>query len=495
MRWNSPLPGGPGAALLLAALSACSLHPRTPDAASRPSRLELRPCRVPDVDEELRCGTHDVPENRRLDGGRTLPLRVIVIPARAERPEKEPVFILAGGPGQAATGFAPFLVGSWERQHHPVVLVDQRGTGEGHRLDCPLGGSDDAPQGYLEPLFSDSSTFRACREELEKRADLTQYTTPIAMQDLDEVRQALGYERIHLEGGSYGTRAALTYLRMYGQHVKSALLSGLVPMANRGPLFHAAAAQRAFEELVAECEAEAPCRAAHPHLREDLAAILQGLRDRPARVRVSHPVTGAATELLLSEGAFAEALRMMMYSVESGRSVPLLLQRARAGDFTPFAQTALQGSRGLRSSLRFGLMLSVTCDEDVARIHPEEVERETAGSFLGSQRVRGQLAACAEWPRATLPEEHFRPFRSEVPVVLLSGRLDPVTPPSWAEEARRSLPRSVHLVTPGAHVTMNECIASIGARLFRSASVQGLDTRCVGALRNPPFVLSADTAR
>jgi pimeloyl-ACP methyl ester carboxylesterase len=460
--------------------------------ASKPARLELKPCRVPDLEEELRCGTFNVPENRRTGQGRMLPLRVIVIPARAAQPG-EPVFILSGGPGQAATESAPYLATAWHRQNHDVVLVDMRGTGEGHRLDCYLGSDDDL-QSYLVPIFFEGALFRSCREELEKQADLTQYTTPIAMQDLDEVRQALGYEKIHLEGGSYGTRAGLTYLRMYGQHVRSAMLSGVVPISNRSPLFHAAAAQRAFEQLVAECEAEAPCRAAYPRPKEDLAAILQSLREKPARVQVKHPVTGAPAELLLSEPAFTDGLRVMLYSAEQGRSVPLLLQRARAGDFTPFAEAALQSSRGLRTSLRFGLLLSVTCSEDVVRIRPEEVERETAGSFIGSFRVRGQMAACAEWPKAQVPEEYFRPFTSQVPVVLVSGNLDPVTPPHWAEEAKKSLPNSIHVVTPGGHTAGNECIASIGRQLFQSGTVKGLDTRCVGELRNPPFVLPTDSA-
>jgi pimeloyl-ACP methyl ester carboxylesterase len=471
-------------------LSGCATSPA--GTASRPAKLELKPCRVPGLEEELRCGTFPVPENRKTGQGRMLPLKVIVIPAKAQQP-LEPVFVLFGGPGQAATEDPSYLATSWQRQNHDVVLVDTRGTGEGHKLDC-YAGSDDDLQSLLVPIFYEGSQFRACREELEKKADLTQYTTPIAMQDLDEVRQALGYGKIHLEGGSYGTRAGLTYLRMYGQNVRSAYLSGLVPLSNRSPLYHAAAAQRAFDLTVAECEAEAACRTAYPNPREDLAAILQSLREKPARVKVAHPVTGVATELTLSEPAFTDGLRVMLYAAERGRRVPLLLQRARAGDYTPFAEAALQSSRGLRMALRFGLLLSVTCSEDVVRIRPEEIEKETAGSFIGSHRVRGQSAACAEWPKAEVPEDYFRPFTSEVPVLLVSGNLDPVTPPQWGEEAKRSLPNSLHVVAPGGHTAGNECIDSLAAQLFRTGSVQGLDTRCVSELRNPPFVLPTDPA-
>jgi pimeloyl-ACP methyl ester carboxylesterase len=490
MRWGSSLGSiaRVSAITLAVLLSGCATSP-TVNSPS-PRKLELQPCRVPGLDEDLRCGTFHVPENRRTGQGRTLPLKVIVIPARSQRPG-EPIFFLSGGPGQAATADAAYLATAWERQNHDVVLADMRGTGEGHRLDCQLG-SDDELQAYLVPIFFEGSRFSACREELEKKADLTQYTTPIAMQDLDEVRQALGYGKIHLEGGSYGTRAGLTYLRMYGQNVRSALLSGLVPLSNRSPLFHAAAAQRSFEQLVAECAAEASCHAAYPDPKGDLAAILQSLREKPARVQVTHPVTHTPAQLTLSEPAFTDGLRVMLYSAERGRMVPLLLRRAREGDFTPFAEAALQSSRNLRDALRFGLLLSVTCSEDVLRIRPEEVEKETAGSFIGSHRVRGQMAACAEWPRAQVPEDYFRPFTSEVPVVLVSGNLDPVTPPQWAEEARKSLPNSLHVVTPGGHTSGNPCVDSIGSQLFERGTVQGLDTSCVAALRNPPFVLPTD---
>ncbi|HEX8705974.1 MAG TPA: alpha/beta hydrolase [Myxococcaceae bacterium] len=445
---------------------------------------------MPGLDEDLRCGTFHVPENRQTNQGRTLPLKVIVIPARSQQPG-EPIFYLSGGPGQAATTAAADLATTWERQNHDVVLVDMRGTGEGHRLDCQLGSDDDL-QAYLVPIFYEGSRFSECRQALEKQADLTQYTTPNSMQDLDEVRQALGYGKIHLEGGSYGTRAGLTYLRMYPQNVRAALLSGLVPVSNRSPLYHAAAAQRAFDQMVAECEAEAACHAAYPNPRGDLAAILQTLREKPARVQVSHPATGAPAQLTLSEPAFTDGLRVFLYSAERGRMVPRLLQRARAGDYTPFAEAALQSSKGLRESLRFGLLLSVTCSEDVHRIRPEEVEKETAGSFIGSHRVRGQMAACAEWPRGQVPEDYFRPFTTEVPVLLVSGNLDPVTPPQWAEEAKKSLPNSIHVVTPGGHTSSNPCVESIAKQLFESGTVQGLDTSCVAALRTPPFVLPTD---
>lgn len=491
------VPAGLAALLLLAGCAAggAGAGPPAGTDAFR-ERLSLAPCTIPAMsetgqkiaDEPARCGTFLVPENRRLAGGRVLPLKVVVLPARAARP-REPVFLLSGGPGQAASESAPGYAGSSYRDLHDLVLMDVRGTGEGHALDCAVGASDDNLQAYLEPLFHEGSAFAGCRDALSAKADLTQYTTTIAMTDLDELRRALGYGRINLEGGSYGTRAALTYIRMFPRRVHAAILFSQTPPENRAPLFHAAAAQRGFDRLVAQCQAEAPCRAAFPDPHGDLKAIQERLRQAPAPVTVRHPVSGAPTPILLTASGFADGLRVMLYSAERGRQVPLLLSRGRAGDLAPFAEAALANSRGVRNSLRMGLLLAFTCSEDVWRIRPEEVARETAGSFIGDARVRGQMAACAGWPRGDVPDAYYRLARARVPTLIVSGDLDPVTPPSWGEAMRRHLPNSMHVVMPGGHTPWSPCIEGLARRLLDTGSVKGLDTGCVANERNPPFVL------
>ena len=453
---------------------------------ARPLGLDLKPCSLPRAEGQFRCGTFTVPENRAGKGGRTLSLKVVVLPAQAAAP-KEPIFILSGGPGQAATDQASGLAGHPERATHDIVMMDLRGTGEGTRLDCRFEVSD--LQALVEPLFSESVSFGACRADLEKRADLTQYTTPIAMQDLDELRRALGYGKVLLWGGSYGSRAGQVYIRQYGASVRAAFLTGISPLENRAPLHHAAAAQRAFDRTVEQCHADPGCRAAYPDPKGDLDAVRATLRRTPARVQVKHPVTGAPGEITLTERAFGDAVRVMLYSEQSGRGLPLLLKRARGGDLVPFAQAAVQSGHSFRNGLVMGLLLSVTCPEDLARIRPDEIEAATAGTFTGDHRVRGQFAACQQWPKSSMPASYFESFVSDVPVVLVSGDLDPVTPPQWGEVMKRSFPNSIHVVIPGAHGSDNECVESIGHHLFEHASVEGVDTSCVAALKNPPFVL------
>lgn len=487
------------AAALLSLVLALPVSADASRTGSPASRLSLADCAVPKQDEKgpvagetvaARCGTFTVPEKRSTGGGRMLALKVIVFPSRASRSAtKAPVFFFSGGPGQAATE-ATWFADSWHRDEHDVVLVDLRGTGEGHALDCPSGGSDEDPQSYLRPFLSQGTGFAACRDELSKRADLTQYTTGIAMKDVDELRDALGYRQIDIEGGSYGTRAAMEYIRLFPGRVHAAVLYSLVPVENRAPLFHARAAQRAYDLMVRQCAGEAPCRAAYPALRTDAATIMKRLRARPARVTVPDPATKRPVEVALTASGFADALRVMLYGIESERRVPLLLSRALDGDYRPFAAAGLESNRGFSKSIRTGLMLSFTCAEDTWRIRPEEVERESAGSFLGTLRVKAQLAACSVWPRGKVPAGYYRPPESRVPVLFVSGQLDPVTPPEWGEVALRRFPNGVHIVAPGGtHTPTSPCIEGLARELYATGSVKGLDLSCVARDPIPPFAL------
>ena len=473
--------------LLAGLLLAFELSASVP-APAHGEHLALKPCRVAGTEQTLRCGTLIVPEDRDRDGGRNLRLRVVVVPALAERP-LEPVFYLAGGPGQAATDTAVGWADDPLRRDHDIVLMDLRGTGGESALDCPAGDAGN-PQEDIEPLFHDPGLFAACAARLSRRADLSLYTTPIAMQDLEALRQALGYGKIELYGGSYGTRAGLVYLRMFGQHVRAAVFSGMSPIENTAPLYHAAAAQQALEAIFAQCAADAACHRAFPDPMGDVRAVMARLDEAPVPVTVSVPGSGKPARLALTAPGFADGLRIMLYSAEGGRSVPRLLAAARAGNYRPFAEAAVRSGHDFRHGLRLGLLLSVSCPEDVARIDANAVAPETADSIFGDDRVRGQMAACAVWPKGKIPDDYAAPFISTVPALILSGALDPVTPPRWGETGRRTLVASRHLVLPGAHVSGGSCVDTMVSRMFETAEPGAVDASCIDAIRLPPFEIA-----
>jgi pimeloyl-ACP methyl ester carboxylesterase len=277
-------------------------------------------------------------------------------------------------------------------------------------------------------------------------------------------------------------------MRRHGEHVRSVYLTSLVTLSDRVPLYHAQSAQAGLDQLFKDCDEDAACHAAYPRLRADLNTVLNKIRERPIATFVRHPVSGARTKIHLTERAFADAVRVMMY--RTPREVPFLVEQALAGDFSPFAEAGLRANRGVYSGGSMGLHYCITCNEFVRRIKPEEIEAATRGTYLGPWRVRDQMAACKDWPKTELPADYFEPFRLETPAVLVSGADDSASPPKWGEEAKSYMPNAIHIVVPGgAHTPENTCTRSIRHELFRTGTTQGLDIGCIRKEQPVPFRL------
>jgi pimeloyl-ACP methyl ester carboxylesterase len=480
-----------------AAIAAALLALALPNAACaqterrEPAALSLAPCQVEGVSTPARCGIYRVFENRRTARGRMLPLKIVVLPAQHPNPARGPIFYLAGGPGETASELAFLFENAPEREDMDIVLIDQRGTGEGHFLGCRSPGSDDDLAGYLKGPF-DLPTVRACRDDLAPRFDLSQYHTMAWVEDIDEVRRAMGYDRINLVSGSFGTYAAQQYIRRYGAHVRAAYLLSPVLLSDRTPLHMPQDGQRALNQVFDQCAQDTACHSAYPRLRENFAAVLARLRRGPVATSARHPDTGARSEIQLTEEGFVDAMRVFLYRSTSAREIPYLIEQAAAGDFSAFADVAVRSARGFYGAVRGGVAFAVTCNEFVNRIRPEEVAPAGRGSFLGTWRIDRQRAACAIWPATDLPADYLASFRSDVPALIVGGDTDPVTPPSWANEIRTILPNSAIVIIPQAgHTEENVCVLGIRHAFFRTGSAQGLDTSCIGNLRPTPFRLPA----
>ncbi len=463
-------------------------------ASPRPRPAQLQPCRLPGLEEEVWCGSYEVYENRRLQGGRKLRLNVAVLPALTPQPAPDPLFFLAGGPGQGATSLANFAAETFTevRRQRDLVLVDQRGTGRSNGLSCDMyKDSPDRITDWLPP-----AGVRACRRELARRADLRLYTTPLAVTDLDEVRAWLGYDRINLYGTSYGTRVALVYLRSHPERVRSVVLKGVAPLGFATARDYGRDAERALGLLFGDCAADATCRRAFPNLQAELQAVLHRLEAGLVRVELPAVQKSPARTIEISRWAFGESLRNLLYSPVTASQVPLFIHQAAEGNLAPIVEVALRYRQGFVSDVSFGQFLSVTCAEDIPRIDAEKAAREAAGTFADDYRLRQQARACRLWPRVRLPEEYFEPVRSDAPVLILSGGLDPVTPPRWGEEAARHLPASLHVVfRNGGHpfAGFQGCGDKLIAEFIARGSAKGLDTSCADKAPRPPFVLPAAT--
>jgi len=417
-------------------------------------------------------------------------LHIVVLPATGEHPAPDPVFFLHGGPGAAATTAANRFADSWMRRDRDIVLVDQRGTGRSNPLRVALPGSDDNLQGYLDPIFL-VDLFQKAKLQLEQRADLRQYTTPIAMDDLDDVRAALKYEQINLLGGSYGTRAALIYMRRHTDRVRTAVLTGVAPVSFLNPLYHARSAQQGLDRIFEEIASEPAKTKAFPQLKKRFQEILDRLDRQPAEVTIDHPRRGTKVTVMLSREAFCEALRAMMYYMPTNRHVPMLLQRAWEGDYAHFVRRGIESNWRIRDIVAMGMLMSVVGSEDIPRIDEAAIVRETKGTFLGDGRVRRQIAVSQIWPRGEVAPNYGDPVCVATPTLLVSGTHDPVTPPRWGEAAARHLPNSLHLIVPAVHGSFGSAVDRIHREFLRTGTVENLDTSAIKDMRMPKMSVSA----
>ncbi len=458
----------------------------------------MTPCEVSGTDkgvkEKVLCGNLEVFENRTSKRGRKIAIKIVVFPATGPDKAADPLFYFAGGPGSSATEDAPFIASDLAkiRERRDLVFVDQRGTGGSNPLDCTLFKPSDVSS-YLGDYFP-LEDVRQCRKQLELKADLTLYTTPIAMDDLDDVRGALGYDQINILGGSYGTRAAQVYLKHHQNHVRAVILHGVSPTNQFMPRDFPEHTERALSGVIADCASDEGCRAAFPNLAAEARSVLDRLLQSPVEVHIKRRPSGEDIVISLSRDLAAEAIRYMLYQPSAAGRIPLFIHSAAQGNYTPLAEAAISYRQGIVATGSNGMYLSVTCAEDLPMIKRGDGERNGANTFLGNYRLRQQRAACALWPQATIPNNYAEPTRSDVPALILTGQWDPVTPPIYGDTAAKYLSHSLHVIVPHGGHGFNgldglDCINNLIVSFIDRGTTSGLDTSCAKSIRRKNFLL------
>jgi pimeloyl-ACP methyl ester carboxylesterase len=436
------------------------------------------PCAPARIDSGIRCGTIAVFENRAAGRGRRIPISYVVASARRET-GAPPLFLFAGGPGQGSTALVDTALG-WAapiRETRDLVFIDQRGTGGSNPLSC-RSRIDEAPERAFGHVF-EAEVVTACLAELQTRADLALYTTSHAVDDIDDVRARLGYERVLLWGGSYGTRVAQAYARRHAERVIAVVLDGVAPFDVQLPSTYAHGAQTGLERVFEACRASAGCAEAYPELPRDFETIAARLRAAPAAAAV-RTRDGRIVQVKMSLGDFGYAVRGILYDSHATARLPEMIHHAAAtDDLSEFAQRYWARAVALERAMALGLHLSVLCAEDVALVPSPEIESRTGTAFLGTYVFDEYRRACNLWPHRPVAPELTRPLDAPIPVLLLSGHFDPVTPPEFGERVARSLPRSRHVVDPsGAHGVTGRCPLPVVIRVLSSGSIDDLPPVC-----------------
>jgi pimeloyl-ACP methyl ester carboxylesterase len=446
--------------------------------------LPLHACRLAGLDHDAQCGVLRRPLDPAKPDGVQIDLHVAVIPALARQKLADPIFFFAGGPGQSAIGLAGTIAHLTSRlaARRDLVLIDQRGTGHSAPLQCDVPPPAEALARALDRARQ-VAALDACRVRLQKLpwGDLRFYTTTIAMADADAVRAALGVDKVDLIGVSYGTRAALEYLRAYPRHVRRTVIDGVAPPDMVLPQSDDVDGQSAMQMLLRDCAAEKACAQAHPALAQRWQALLASL---PKPVDVADPVTGQPLHVTLTAEAVHGLVHSPLYTPALGAMLPHAIEEAAAGRFGPML--ALATSTGsLPTDLSEGQHFSVVCAEDVPRLPPVTGPANEQGA-QGLYR-----AVCAHWPRGDVPAAFYTIPRSDSPVLLLSGGLDPVTPPRHAERVAKALgpgARSVVVANNGHNVTAIACMRDAVFHFVDVATdalAEAVDTGCAAKVPRP----------
>jgi len=477
------LKGFPLLFLLAMIISSCAAPQATSSTDTQSMALKDCVLSSPGVENQVdaKCGSLIVLEDPSNLESREISLNVAVVPAIKRSPEADPLFVLAGGPGQAVTEIFPSIYNTLFRIHEQrdIVLVDQRGTGKSNPLRCLDPEDETVEDEEAIRLLKD------CPKQLD--ADLRYYTTDIAMQDLDHVRSALGYQSINLYGVSYGTRAALVYLKLFPHQLRSIVLDAVVDPAFI--LYQDAAqdGQRALDLFFGRCEADEACQATFPNLKSEFDAVLQRVEETPVDITIAHPVTGKPLELTINRTTLMNIIFNTLYIPDLIAMLPLAIHQAYAEEnYAPL----ITQSYLVNASIYDGMFYAVACTEDAPLISSEKIDQQSKESlFTGNTKTF--LEVCEAWPQGELPEVVHAPVTSDVPVLMLSGEADPITPPWHAEQLNQSFTNDIHLIfnAMGHGNSNNQCAANIIDKFIESASVTSLETECVEAVEPPPFFI------
>ncbi len=479
---------------------------REGDAVSANS-VQFERCTIGDRRATLkaRCATLDVPLNpgaaspSQPGQDATLKLAIAKIPARGRKAQADPVVFISGGPGQSAQDTYPAIARAFRHvnRDRDIIIVDQRGTGASELLDCPSGPDGFSGEDSREALARDAREAASeCLASLA--ADPRLFTTSVAVQDLDQVRSALGIERWNLYGVSYGTRVALHYARRYPAHTRALVLDAVVPPGiPLGPDI-APLAQRALSLILQRCTSDQACNNAFPDIENRTREFITDLETSAIDVEWEDIAQGSLETSRFTREDLAVTLRLLAYSSHGASLLPSLLDDAIAqGHLAPLARQASLQTQDLEASLATGMHYAVVCTEDLPFMDAEAAHAAAAGTFLGSAPLTALEAACDAWPAGIIDDDFHAPLESAVPTLMLSGEADPVTPPAYAERLAQTLGNTTHIVNEGqGHMQLPlGCVPQLLAEFVDTTLGESLSLDCLDRLHPPPFFVDANGPR
>ncbi|WP_245335387.1 alpha/beta hydrolase [Shewanella sp. WXL01] len=456
------------------------------------STAKTQSCYLDGLAEQLECGKISVPENPNKPDGKHIDVHFAILPAIKNSYPNEALLAIAGGPGQSAienaAGFDRML--TKVRQTRDILLIDQRGTGQSNQLQC----QDDAmfTLSFNDDELNLGESTQACIDEIAKNnpSDISQYNSVTALKDFEAVREYLGYQQLHLYGISYGSRMAQLYMRHYPQALKTVTLDGIVPM-QQSVIAIGGAIERGLNLLFSDCRNNQACQQTFPDLEQDFRDVDNKLANAPITQQVRDPLTNSPETLLMTRGKFNGAIRMAMYSPTTRALLPHAIHQAKQDDFQPIL--GLYALTADSTGIAMGMHASVVCSEDIHRV-TEQMRKDAKVSYMSGSMLDGLEKTCDVWQMPLMDDSFSAPINSDIPTLLLSGEIDPATPPNWGAMATEQLSNAQHFIAPYAThgVAYQSCGNDLIAELVDTADVMSIDGSCLNKDVRRSFYLNAN---
>jgi pimeloyl-ACP methyl ester carboxylesterase len=479
----------------LSVFLACLISlPATAEQQNPAAAPELRDCRIsagrgfPGI--KARCGDFMRHENPDDPASKLLSLKFAVVPALSLEPQPDAFVPIAGGPGDSSIRFYSAYAGAFEkvRRQHDILLLDQRGTGESARMQCEMD------EDTLDGRYSSEQTLadtQKCLDQLPH--DPRFFTTSAAVRDLEALREVLGYSSLNLYGVSYGSRVAQHFLRQHPDSTRTVILDGVVPPQRAlGPAI-ATEAQKVLDAIFDRCAENAACNEKFPDVRQQFVDLESRLADAPVELTVANPLTGVREEVSFGDMELAGAIRLLSYHPNTVALLPLLIDQAAAENFEPLASQFLMISESMSDALSLGMHNAVVCTEDFPFFAGEDISRdELEATYIGAVQLDALRDMCSIWPQGLLDEGFKTAVTTDIPVLVLSGEADPVTPPHFADLAAVEFANTRHITgrKQGHGQAPRGCMPDVIGRFVEHASIEDLGEDCFERVFAMPFFLT-----
>jgi pimeloyl-ACP methyl ester carboxylesterase len=489
-----------------------------PTDTPEPSAFEETTCKfeLPNglVDgKEIQCGVLSVPINRSDPESPTTELSIAILAHTSEGETVQPVIYLEGGPGGSALEYLYLTYDSYYKPFtdagYDIILLDQRGVGFTEpTLDCPtedklfydLLDNEIDGQTYDEQQMNDLTieALSECAVDLNQEVDLSNYNTDANAADVDDLRQALGYEKWNLWGVSYGTRLGLEIMRDYPAGIRSVILDSTYPPDVDLYSSQPDNVARVLDVFFNGCVADAVCNETYPELEKLFYETVDRWNQEPVAFMTTDFINSDEYEVVIDGENFIDLLFQFMYSTETIPILPKLITDASQGKFEDLA-LLMSSIISTQDAISDGMHWTFQCTEELAFSTPADMATAAAkypefGGLFDQQSIELPFEVCAAFDVPQAPADANQPVSSDLPVLVMAGEYDPVTPPAWGEQAASTLSNSFYFEYPGyGHgSSMSEGCPRDMAIAFFADPTQSPDAACISSMAGPQFVVPFD---